>query len=106
MASFLSKIFGAFGRSGSGKPSAPSGKTETYGDCLIHARPIREGNQYRLAGSIEKTENGAVKVRTFIRADVFASEEDALDAAVRKAHQIVDQHGPALFADAAESRQV
>lgn len=106
MASFLSKLFGSFGAAGRDKPPAASGKTETYGDCLIHARPIREGNQYRLAGSIEKAENGAVKTRTFIRADVFASEEDALDATVRKAHQIIDQHGPALFADEAESRQV
>lgn len=105
MASFLSKLFGSFGGSGNGTP-APAGKTETYGDCLIHARPIREGNQYRLAGSIEKTDNGTVKVRTFIRADVFASEEDTLDATLRKARQIIDQHGPSLFADEAESRQV
>lgn len=106
MASFLSKLFGSFSTAAGDKPAAASGKTETYGDCQIHASPIKEGNQYRLAGSIEKAENGTVKTRTFIRADVFASQDDALDATVRKAHQIIDQHGPALFADDAESRPV
>lgn len=106
MASFLSKLFGSFGGSGGDKPAASNEETETYADCLIRARPIKEGNQYRLAGSIEKIEGEGMKTRTFIRADVFTSEKDACDAALRKAHQIIDQHGSSLFADEAESRQV
>jgi hypothetical protein len=105
MASFLSKLFG-FSSGSSAEASASSGKTETYGDCLIRANPMREGAQFRLAGSIEKEVDGMVRVRTFIRADLFSSEQDVIDATLRKAHQIIDQHGPSLFADDVASRQV
>lgn len=105
MVSFLSKLFGFSNGSGT-EAAAPSGKTETYGDCLIRATPIREGSQFRLAGSVEKDVEGTMRVRTFIRADVFTSEQDVIDATLRKAHQIIDQHGPSLFADDVASRQV
>jgi hypothetical protein len=105
MASFLSKLFG-FSNGSSTETAASSVKTETYGDCLIRATPIREGEQFRLAGSIEKDIDGVARVRTFIRADVFSSEQDVIDATLRKAHQIIDQHGPSLFADDVASRQV
>ncbi len=77
-----------------------------HGDCTIRATPMREGAQYRIAGTIEKTVDGAVLKRTFIRADVFASEQDVLDATFRKARQIIDQNGASLFSDGAASRQV
>lgn len=105
MASFLSKLFG-FSSGSSTETAASSGKTESYGDCLIRATPMREGSQFRLAGSVEKDVDGAVRVRTFIRADVFSSEQDVIDATLRKAHQIIDQHGPSLFSDDVASRQV
>lgn len=105
MASFLSKLFG-FSSGSSAEAGTSSGKTETYGDCLIRANPMREGAQFRLAGSIEKEVDGAMRVRTFIRADLFSSEQDVIDATLRKAHQIIDQHGPSLFADDVASRQV
>jgi hypothetical protein len=105
MASFLSKLFGFSGGSNA-ESAASSGKTETYGDCLIRATPQREGAQFRLVGSIEKEVDGVVRVRTFIRADLFSSEQDVIDATLRKAHQIIDQHGPSLFADDTVSRQV
>ncbi|MDO9416951.1 HlyU family transcriptional regulator [Pararhizobium sp.] len=105
MASFISKILGMFSGSGASAPEAPADKTETYADCLIRARPMREGSQFRLAGSIEKTGSEPLKTRTFIRADVFASEQDAIDASFRKARQIIDQNGASLFSDDAETRQ-
>jgi hypothetical protein len=105
MASFLSKLFGFSGGSKEG-PTVSSVKTETYADCLIKATPQREGSQFRLAGSIEKDVDGIVRVRTFIRADLFSSEQDVIDATLRKAHQIIDQHGTSLFADDVVSRQV
>lgn len=105
MASFLSKLFGFSGGS-KAETAAPSAKTESYGDCLIRATPKKEGAQFRLAGSIEKDVDGVIRVRTFIRADLFSSEEDVIDATLRKAHQIIDQHGPSLFADDVVSRQV
>jgi hypothetical protein len=105
MASFLSKLFGFSGGS-KAETAASSAKTESYGDCLIRATPKKEGAQFRLAGSIEKDVDGVIRVRTFIRADLFSSEEDVIDATLRKAHQIIDQHGPSLFADDVVSRQV
>ncbi|AFL52253.1 hypothetical protein ABIE78_001876 [Sinorhizobium fredii] len=106
MASFFSKLFGLSG--GSEKQAEPvPGKAESYADCLIRATPMREGAQFRLAGSIEKAmPDGATKVRNFIRADLFTSEQDAIDSALRKGRQIVDEQRSALFSDDAPSRSV
>ena len=105
MASFLSGILSIF--SGGPKaeaPAAPAAEPQTHGDCTIFATPIREGNQLRLAGRIEKHVDGEVLVRNFIRADVFTSMDEALDCTFRKARQIIDQNGPSLFADGEKSR--
>ncbi|OHV76521.1 HlyU family transcriptional regulator [Rhizobium sp. LCM 4573] len=105
MASFLSNILSMF--SGGSKDAASatsSAEPQAYGDCTIHATPIREGNQFRLAGRIEKEVNGEVLVRNFVRADVFTSMDDAVEFTVRKAQQIIDQNGVSLFADGEKSR--
>jgi hypothetical protein len=47
-----------------------------------------------------------VLVRTFIRADMFSSLDDANECTVRKAQQIIDQHGASLFGDGVKQRQV
>jgi hypothetical protein len=104
MASFFSRLFG---RSPTGDAPEPvSGETETYGDCRIRATPMKEGSQFRLSGVIEKDVDGQVLQRNFIRADMFSSPDEASAAALRKAHQIIDEHGRSLFADGAASRQV
>ncbi len=105
MASLISSILSIF--SGNAKTegsAAPAAEPQTHGDCTIHATPIKEGNQFRLAGRIEKDINGETFVRNFIRADVFTSLDDALECTFRKAQQIIDQNGPALFADGERSR--
>ncbi|OWK23953.1 hypothetical protein AJ87_26515 [Rhizobium yanglingense] len=108
MASILSSIFSMF--SGGGKSAeasaGPKGEPQLYADCAIYAEPRKEGVQFRLAGRIEKTVGGEVLVRNFIRADMFSSSDDAIECTVRKAHQIIDQHGPSLFGDGAKERQV
>ncbi|MGO7154846.1 HlyU family transcriptional regulator [Rhizobium leguminosarum] len=108
MASFISNIFSMF--SGGGKPDSeaagPSGEPQLYGDCTIYAEPRKEGGQYRLAGRIEKKVGDEVLVRNFIRADLFSSSDDALECTVRKAQQIIDQHGSSLFGDGEKLRQV
>ncbi|ARM12030.1 MULTISPECIES: HlyU family transcriptional regulator [Rhizobium] len=107
MASFLSNLFSMFS---GGKPASevagPSGEPQLYGDCTIYAEPRKEGSQYRLAGRIEKKVGDEVLVRNFIRADLFSSSDDAIECTVRKAHQIIDQHGPSLFGDGEKLRQV
>ncbi|MFS2180089.1 HlyU family transcriptional regulator [Rhizobium pisi] len=108
MASFISNLFSMF--SGGGKPTAeaagPSGEPQLYGDCTIYAEPRKEGGQYRLVGRIEKKVGDEVLVRNFIRADMFSSSDDAIECTVRKAQQIIDQHGPSLFGDGEKVRQV
>lgn len=105
MASFLSNILSMFAGGSKGEtPAAPAAEPQAHGDCLIHATPIREGNQFRLAGRIEKDVDGELLVRNFVRADVFTSMDDALECTFRKARQIIDQNGAALFSDGEKSR--
>ncbi|QLF70263.1 transcriptional activator HlyU [Peteryoungia desertarenae] len=108
MASIFSRIFSIFSGSAASVKGeqAPLADPQTYKDCTIHALPQREGSQYRLAGRIEKTIDGEVLERNFIRADVFTSLDDALDCTFRKARQIIDQNGPSLFGDGEKSRIV
>ncbi|MDR7146867.1 HlyU family transcriptional regulator [Rhizobium sp. BE258] len=110
MASIFSSIFSMFSGGGD-KAAASSGSSKSvepqlYGDCAIYAEPQKEGGQYRLAGRIEKGAGEDVLVRTFIRADMFSSLDDANECTVRKAQQIIDQHGASLFGDGVKQRQV
>lgn len=104
MASFFSKLFGLGGKGSA--PETVAEETEAYNDLVLVATPIKEGGQFRLSGRIEKRDGDTVLVRSFIRADLFSSREDTVQAAFRKAKQIVDQTGTSLFGDGAESRQV
>ncbi|WP_416799168.1 HlyU family transcriptional regulator [Ciceribacter azotifigens] len=107
MASFFSNIFSAFSGASKDKAAPTVGsEPQAHDGCTIHAAPIREGSQYRLAGRIEKVVDGETLERTFIRADVFTSVDDALECTFRKARQIIDQNGTALFADGVKSRPV
>ncbi|HEX2147231.1 MAG TPA: HlyU family transcriptional regulator [Pseudorhizobium sp.] len=105
MASIISNLLSLFssGSKPTGTP-APAAEPQAHGDCLIHASPMREGSQFRLAGRIEKEIGGEVLVRHFVRADVFTSLEDAVECTFRKGRQIIDQNGPSLFSDGEKSR--
>ncbi|PYB71420.1 MULTISPECIES: HlyU family transcriptional regulator [Rhizobium] len=104
--SILSRILSMFTGGPSGVAQAPAAEPEAYKDCLIHAAPIAEGSQYRLAGRIEREIDGKLLERSFIRADVFSSRDDAMEGTFRKARQIIDQNGPSLFGDGADKRSV
>ncbi|EHS53857.1 Transcriptional activator HlyU [Rhizobium sp. PDO1-076] len=72
MTSIIARILSIFtGGSTSDAAKAPVAEPQVYKDCLIHAEPIREGSQYRLAGRIVKEVSGRTLERTFIRADIF-----------------------------------
>jgi hypothetical protein len=104
MASILSSLFSFL--SGGDKPAKTAREADPvpYNDCMIFPAPMPEGSQFRLAGRIEKEVNGQTLVRTFVRADVFSSMDDAVTFTVRKAEQIIDQNGPSLFSDGVQSR--
>ncbi|MGN6549322.1 MAG: HlyU family transcriptional regulator [Pararhizobium sp.] len=99
MSSFFKKAFGWLG-GGEAKSDAPAGKpleAEPYKDCMIVPQPVREGSQWRLAGTITTVIDGETVERPFIRADLFASEEEARGSIIRKGRQIIDENGRALF---------
>ncbi|MGL3605787.1 HlyU family transcriptional regulator [Rhizobium sp. G187] len=103
--SILSRILSIFTGSAPSAAEAPAA-AQSYKDCRILALPIAEGSQYRLAGRIEREMEGQLLERSFIRADVFTSRDDAVEGAFRKAQQIIDQNGASLFSDGESKRSV
>lgn len=102
---FFSKILSMFSGGGEQEAkAAPAAEPQEHAGCKIFAEPVREGSQYRLAGRIEKVVDGQTMVRTFLRADMFTSLDDARECTFRKGQQIIDQNGASLFSDGAVSR--
>ncbi|WP_121630874.1 HlyU family transcriptional regulator [Tropicibacter alexandrii] len=85
--SILSKLFG----SGKGKPAAAD--PVEYQGFLIFPEPIKEDGQYRIAARIEKGD----KVHQLIRADLIRDLDEANEASLGKARQMIDQLGESLF---------
>lgn len=93
--SFLKKLFGLGGDAPS--EAAPPAETREYKGYVISAAPMKEGGQWRLAGSIlRETEKGRQEHR-FIRADVFADRADAIRFAFMKGERLVDELGENVF---------
>ena len=89
--SFLKKLFGG----GTSKPdSMPSEMHEGY---IITPMPMNDGGQFRLCANIRKEIGGAMKSYTLIRADVFASADQAAQASISKAKQVIREQGENLF---------
>ena len=93
--SFFKKLFGG-GESGVklGKPSS----SVDYNGYKITPAPMKDGQQYRLAGTITKEIDGVQKSHMLIRADTFPSEESAEAATLRKAQYVIDEQGDGIFA--------
>ncbi len=96
--SFLSKLFGLGGASNAGGPDAPAQILEHQG-FLIRATPYKEAGRFQLSGVITKEIDGAAREHAFIRADSFASLEDAVEMTFFKARQMIDQQGERIFRD-------
>ena len=99
-----------FGLGGGSEPTASGGSSkdrmERIGEYSVYAAPVKEGGQWRLAGRIEHDAPNGLMVRRFIRADLFSSQDDAIETTFRKAKQIIDQHGVGLFGDGSPDRPV
>ena len=93
--SFWKKLFGG-GGSGAGAEE-PAGEPEEYNGFTIRATPFTEGGQYQTCGVITREIGGEVKEHRFIRADRFASREDAVDVTLRKARRMIDEQGERIF---------
>ena len=86
--SILSRLFG-----GGGKPAAKDVPAETYEGFTIRPEPAHEGGRWRVGATIEK--DG--RTHRLIRADTLDTREAAETTSLRKAQQVIDEQGDALF---------
>jgi hypothetical protein len=68
-----------------------------YKGYVIRAAPFINNAQYQTAGIIARDSGGARREHRFIRADAFASHDDAVNFTLNKARQIVDLQGERMF---------
>lgn len=97
MAGIMDSIRNLFSGGSSSKAPQAANEPDTYKDCLIYAEPMAEAGQWRLAGRIVKGDGEAAKEHKFIRADIFSNRDEVEAATLRKARQIIDEQGAALF---------
>jgi len=90
--SILSRLFG-----GGAKPEARAEVAETYKGCRITAAPEATEGGYRVVARIEKEIGGEVKPHHLMRADTLGSIEEAEAFSIRKAKQVIDEQGDAIF---------
>ena len=93
--SFWSALFG--GGNKSAKTAAKVSDPVEYKGYVIVAAPYKNNGHYQTAGTIAREIGGVRKEHRFIRADAYASYDDALNFALNKARQIVDLQGERMF---------
>ncbi len=89
-------LFG--GGTGGAKTAKPAEPVE-YKGYIIRAAPYAENGHYHTAGTIEREIGGVTKEHRFIRADAYASYNDAVNFTINKARQIIDLQGEKIFRD-------
>jgi hypothetical protein len=89
--SFLKSLFG---RRSEPSQAAPAASSEVdYKGFTIQATPFKEGGQFQTCGVVSKEIDGVRKEHRFIRADRFATLDEAVDFSLSKARQIIDEQG-------------
>lgn len=92
--SFLRKLFGL---QGGGGETSGAGEAIEHEGFMIRPAPIAEGGQFRLCAIISRDVNGEPREHRMIRADMFGSRDEASEAAIRKAKQVIKEQGERLF---------
>jgi hypothetical protein len=95
--SFLKRLFGGGPKSGTAGAPEQAGDAVEHNGFLIRATPFREEGQFQTCGVISREIAGAVREHRFIRAERFASAEEAAAHALRKGRQLVDEQGERMF---------
>ncbi|MCF6326490.1 MAG: HlyU family transcriptional regulator [Devosiaceae bacterium] len=70
---------------------------DEYKGFEIRAMEMKSGSEYQLCGEIEKTVDGEVRMKQFIRADKLSSAEEVAKFSLKKARQIIDERGDDVF---------
>jgi hypothetical protein len=91
--SFWRTLFGPRAAAQAEKSSDPV----DYKGFVIRAAPFASNAQYQTAGIIERDIGGVRRQHRFIRADAFATYDDAVSFTLNKARQIVDLQGERIF---------
>jgi len=91
--SILSALFAKLAPAAAEKTPEPV----EYKGFIIRPAPFRAAGQFQTAGTIEREINGVRKEHRFIRADAFASFDDAVTFTLAKARQMVDLQGERMF---------
>ncbi len=91
--SLLSALFGRLAAAKTEKVPEPV----EYKGFIIRAAPYKNDGQYQTAGTIEREINGVRREHRFIRADAYASYDDAVNFTLGKARQIIDLQGERIF---------
>jgi len=89
--SLLRALFG-----GAAKAEKPPEPVE-YKGFVIRAEPFKSEGQFQTAGVIEREAGGVRQEHRFVRADAFASYEDAVTFSLAKARQLIDLQGERIF---------
>jgi hypothetical protein len=97
--SFFSSLFrrGSDSGAAAAKAAAKAAAPIEYKGYVICAAPYKNNGQYQTAGSITREIDGVRKEHRFIRADAYASYEDAVNFTENKARQIIDLQGDKIF---------
>jgi hypothetical protein len=93
--SFFSSLFGR--SSGRSETATKAAAPIEYKGYVITAAPFANNGQYQTAGTIAREIDGVRKEHRFIRADSYASYDDAVTFTESKARQIVDLQGDRMF---------
>ena len=93
--SFLKRLFGG-ANSSKADDAAVAAETE-YKGFTIQATPFPESGQFQTCGVVAQETGGERREHRFIRADRFATRDDAAENSLRKARQLIDEQGERLF---------
>jgi hypothetical protein len=93
--SFWSALFGGGAKIGS-KTEKVADPVE-YKGYVIRPAPYKNNGHYQTAGIIAREIDGVTKEHRFIRADAYASYDDAVTFTINKARQIIDLQGERMF---------
>jgi hypothetical protein len=94
--SFLKSLFGGRDKP-RGEPSPAVVKEMEHKGFTVQATPYKDGGQYQTCGVVSKVIDGVYKEHKFIRADRFASLDEAVDCSLSKGRQMIDEQGERLF---------